>query len=62
MSKNKNKTNLYPWYLHYNPYTEMWNGVPRDKAGEYLNGTLSENDVIKNKNINVIINYIETNT
>lgn len=49
---------LYSYYLHYNPYTEYWNAVPRDKSVEYLNGTLGGNDVIKHKNINDLIRYL----
>lgn len=51
---------LYDWYLHFNPYTGYWNAVKRDKANQYLNGTLGANDVVKHKNINDLIRYINT--
>lgn len=50
--------NLYSYYMHYNPYTGLWNAVPRDKAVDYLNGKLGGNDVIKNKDINTLIGYM----
>jgi len=57
MTKEQNSV-LYSYYLHFNPYTEYWNAVPRDKSVEYLNGRLGGNDVIKNKDITVLINQI----
>jgi hypothetical protein len=51
---------LYSYYLHYNPFTEYWCAVKRDKSVEYLNGTLKEEDVLKNKNVNNLIKYIST--
>lgn len=61
MAKQGTKMNLYPYVFHYNPYTEYWNAVPRGKEVDYFNGKLSGNDVIKNRDINVIIEYIKTN-
>lgn len=52
--------NLYDYFLHYNIYTKEWNAVSRDKANQYLNGTLDKNEVIKYKNINDLIRYIQT--
>lgn len=49
---------LYDYYLHYNPYTGYWNAVLRTKATEYLNGTLGANDVLKSKNIGDLIDFI----
>ena len=49
---------LYGYYLHYNPYTGYWNAVKRDKSVEYLNGTLGSKDVLKNKDVNELINTI----
>ncbi len=49
---------LYSWYLHYNTYTGYWNAVNRDKASQYLNGTLGANDVIKHKNIDDLIRFL----
>lgn len=50
--------NLYDYYIHYNPYTGYWNAVKRDKSVQYLNGTLSADDVLKNKNIDDLIRYL----
>lgn len=52
--------NLYDWFLHYNHYTGYWNALKRDKSNQYLNGTLDDNDVLKNKDVNVLIKYITT--
>jgi hypothetical protein len=49
---------LYKYFMHYNSFTETWNAVPRELASQYLNGTLSEEDVLKNKDIKILINYI----
>ena len=51
---------LYSYYLHYNPYTGYWNAVLRDKSNEYLNGRLTENEVLKSKDINDIIKFISS--
>lgn len=53
---------LYSYYVHFNPYTGYWNAVPRDKAVEYLNGKLSGNDVMKHKDINILISYLTKTT
>lgn len=53
-----NRGNLYDYYLHYNPYTGYWNAVKRDKAVNYLNGRLGANDVVKHKNIEILIDYL----
>jgi len=53
--------NLYSYYLHFNPHTGYWNAVKRDKSTEYLNGTLSSEDVIKSKNIEDLIKFISKN-
>lgn len=52
--------NLYDYFLHYNIYTKEWNAVSRDKANQYLNGTLDKKDVIKYKDIGDLIKYIQT--
>lgn len=53
--------NLYGYFLHYNPYTKYWNAVSRDKANQYLNGTLKGDDVLKNKDVNKLIGYLSKN-
>lgn len=52
--------NLYLWYLNYNPYLRggIWCAVERSKSSEYLNGTLSSEEVLKNKDVNILIKYI----
>lgn len=52
---------LYSYYLHWNPYTEKWNAVPRDKASEYLNGMLTDKEVLKDKDLDVLIEKIIKN-
>ena len=49
---------LYDYYLHFNHYTDYWNAVKRDKSINYLNGTLSEEEVLKSKDINDLIRFI----
>lgn len=50
---------LYDYYLHYNPYTGLWNAVKRDKSNEYLNGMLTSKEVKSDKDLNVLINLIK---
>jgi hypothetical protein len=49
---------LYDYYLHYNPYTGLWNAVKRDLANQYLNGLLSDKEVIRHKDIDGLIKVI----
>lgn len=53
-----NKDILYDYFLHYNHLTGYWNAVNRDKSVHYMNGTLKEGEVLKNKDINVLVDYI----
>lgn len=46
---------LYSYFLHYNPYTGYWCAVPRDKSIHYLNGTLTEDDVLKHKDVTTLV-------
>ena len=50
--------NLYDYFLHYNVYTENWNAVKRNVSNQYLNGTLPVGKVIKNKDVNKLIEII----
>ncbi len=60
--EQKDQSNiLYDYYLHFNPYTGYWNAVKRDKAVEYLNGTLKPEDVLKNKDPMNLIKYLNNN-
>lgn len=63
MEKNKQikEENLYSYFMHFNSYTGYWNAFLRDDAVYYLNGTLDDNNVLKNKDISVLISYINKN-
>ena len=50
--------NLYDYFIHYNPYTKKWNAVKRDKANQYLNGSLTDKEVIRNTDINELIKVL----
>lgn len=50
---------LYDYFLHYNPYTGYWNAVKRDQSNQYLNGGLTDKEVKKDKDINVLIKLIK---
>ena len=54
----KDKTELYDYYIHYNPYTGYWNAFKRDVAVNYLNGTLKDGEVMKSKSIDDLVKYI----
>ena len=49
---------LYDYFLHFNAYTGYWCAVPRTVSNKYLNGSLDDDIVLKNKDINVLIGYI----
>lgn len=63
VNKNNLQINegLYSYFFHFNPFTGYWNAVPRDKAVEYLNGTLKPDDVLKNRIIGDLIEYLSKN-
>ncbi len=60
MSKIKDKSNLYDYFLHHNYLTGYWSAIPRDKVQDYMNGTLDkeEDKVVKAKDVNILISYI----
>lgn len=49
---------LWDYGFFYNPYVELWCAVKRNKIVGFFNGTLKQDEILKNKNINVIVNYI----
>ena len=57
MSKNEV---LYSWLFHWNPITELWNAFKRSDYVKYSNGQLIEEEIIKGKDINQIIEYLNT--
>lgn len=48
--------NLYDWVFHFNPYTNLWNAVPREEYIHYMNGDAK--DVKSSKNINDLIELV----
>ena len=50
--------NLYDYLFHYNIYNKEWNAFRRELNDAYFNGTANENDVLKNKSINILISFI----
>lgn len=56
--KLDNKDELYDYYFHYNIYTKEWNAFKRDIANQYLNGTLTDVQVMKAKNIDDLVKYV----
>jgi hypothetical protein len=53
------KSKLYDYFIHYNPYTEKWNAVKRDSANQYLNGKLTDKEVIRDTDINKLIEKVK---
>lgn len=49
---------LYDYFFHFNAYTGYWNAVNRNKANQYLNGTLGPEDTLKSKDINDLIRFL----
>jgi len=50
---------LYDYYLHYNPYTGYWNAVKRSIANQYLNGTLTNKEIIRDTDVNKLIEKLK---
>ena len=49
---------LWDYGFFYNPYNEYWNAVKREKISDFFNGELKQNEILKNKRINVLVEYI----
>lgn len=59
MSKTKkDMSNMYDYFLHFNHLTGYWYAIPRDKVAEYMNKTVDDEEILKNKDERVLINYI----
>lgn len=50
--------NLYGYYFHYNPFTKFWSAIDRSKLQDYHAGKIPEKDILKNKNIQVLIDFL----
>lgn len=48
---------IYDYVFHYNPHTELWSAIPRDRYVEYWNDRDSI-DVLKSKEIRVLIELV----
>jgi hypothetical protein len=48
---------LYNYLLHYNPFTGLWNAVPRDHYNAYWSNREVEG-VISSKNVKTLIELI----
>jgi hypothetical protein len=55
--KRNNMEELYDYVFHYNPYTGIWNAIPREDYTEYWNNS-SLSSVIKSKNLNTLIELV----
>ena len=49
--------NLYMYVLHFNPYTNVWNAIPRDKYNEYWND-INTKGVLSSKKVETLIELI----
>lgn len=50
--------NLYGYYFHYNPFTQEWSALEIEKLQDYNAGKLSKKDVLKSKDIQVLIDFL----
>lgn len=50
--------NLYGYYFHYNPFTKIWSAIEIAKLQDYNAGKLDKNEILKNKNIQVLIDFL----
>jgi len=50
--------NLYGYYFHYNPFTKYWSAIEISKLQEYHANQIDKNDILKNKDINVLIGFL----
>ncbi len=51
---------LYDYLFHHNSYTKLWYVFKREDSSKYFNGELK--DVLKSKDINLLIKEINGNT
>lgn len=54
--------NLYGYAFFYNPFKGVWCAVEREHQQDYYNGKLSENKILKNKDIQVLISFLSNPT
>ena len=45
------------YVLHFNPYTNVWNAIPRDKYNEYWND-INTKGVLSSKKVETLIELI----
>lgn len=50
--------NLYDYVFHFNPFTGFWSAMDRSLQSDYFNGKIKEKDILKNKDINVLVSFI----
>lgn len=49
---------LYDYVFHFNPYTKLWNAVPRDAYSAYWSDR-EVKGVLKSKNINTLLELVQ---
>lgn len=50
---------LYNYVFHFSPYNEVWSAFKRENHRKYFNGELNEEDVLKSKDIMVLVHLIK---
>jgi hypothetical protein len=53
-----NIENLYDYVLHFNPYNNTWNAIPRDKYNEYWSNHKGVDGVISSSKFETLIELI----
>lgn len=48
---------IYDYVFHYNPHTELWHAIPRDRYTDYWNKR-DIDGVLKSKEISVLVELI----
>jgi len=55
--KRREMQKVYNYVFHYNPHTETWNAIPRDKYQEYWSNK-GVKEVLKSKELKVLTELI----
>ena len=45
------------WIFHFNPYTQLWNAIPRNISTEYWSDS-QHKDVLRSKHLNTLLDMI----
>ena len=48
---------MFEWFFHFNPYTNLWNAIPRGAQTDYWNN-VKHPDVLRSKHLNTLLDML----